>query len=329
MKKIILRIIGAIGIIGFIGCMFLYKYVYDILDNIQIRFTDTLFFNMADVMDIYITLLSFFALLSILGFTQVVAKIKAAFDFFFPYIDDNFDDDPDMDDYPKLRIGYYIRNTITVLISSVYPICRIINIFNPFLTSALDTKIIISLCSAVALIFLVFVIIRLCMKIKRSPFDYAVISLCIFFGLTAFLTFKNYSTRTIIFSTAPFLILSFVYFFLCWEDCDIFLIDIFDDEYFDFYYKLIDIEKKIKEKKGKKEKLEKLERKDNLISNRKNAKHKKIDTKKTVKKDKKDKKTQKKTAKKEEKVQKKANKYAASKSKSSSTKKKNSSFETK
>ena len=96
MKYLILKIIGIAGLV--ITALCSDYFINEFLSDEYSSRTSICF------IEVYGLLLIVFLLITIAGFSRTIARIKALIDFYT-----DFDDDPDLDGYPKLRIYKIFR----------------------------------------------------------------------------------------------------------------------------------------------------------------------------------------------------------------------------
>ena len=226
-------------------------------------------------------LLIVFTLITIAGFSRSIARLKALIDFHF-----DFDDDQDLDGYPKLYVFKIVRRVLFwVIIGAIVLMLVLSNWFSVFGTVVVYFA--IAGAGLVVLLALINIIICLCKKIEPLYGDigtiFLIVAIFLYFALQTWGV--NYMFVMII--NAPLLAVGLLYIFFSRDD-ELSAYEVFDwfcaDEYNDYYNMLCEREKEQEAK--------------NELSNHKQAKQKKIETTKTKIAEKKETKQVKKTEKK-------------------------------
>ena len=216
-------------------------------------------------------LLVVFVLLTIAGFSRSIARIKALIDFHF-----DFDDDQDLDGYPKLHVFKIVRRVLFwVMIGSILLMLILTNWFSVFETLVVYFSIVSA--GLVVLLAIINIIICLCKKIEPLYGDIGIIFLVVAIFLYFALQTWGVNYMFVMLINAPLLAVGLLYMLFSKDDM-LSAYEVFDwfcaDEYNKYYKMLCDREK---EQESKKE-----------LSNNKKAKQNKIETKQTKRAEKKE-----------------------------------------
>ncbi|MBQ8425486.1 MAG: hypothetical protein IJX17_05650 [Clostridia bacterium] len=240
MKYLIFKIIG---ILGLVATPFISKAYEEVVKPSYSVFKEAYWF------DLYSFLLVIFFIITLAGFSRSIAKIKAFIDFHT-----DFDDDPDLDGYPKLRVFSIIKKIILITSVVGVVISAILTGFIPFFKDNIYYIVTSALCLVFA-ITLINIIACLIMKIIPLKLDWAVFYAVIAFVLYYMLPYWGCEDNLKSIILSPIIALSLLNFLFVTEEY-ISADELFDwlyrDEYESFYKKLCDKENKQKEKEKEK-----------------------------------------------------------------------------
>lgn len=238
MKYLILKIIGIAGlaVTAFCSDYFIKQFLSD-----EYSSRSSFVF-----IELYGLLLVIFLLITIAGFARTIAKVKAFIDFHT-----DFDDDEDLDGYPKLRI-YKIFRLIMFFITLAFVIVSSILMEQ---VSFFKENIYYIVASSICLVFaLSFLNIIMCLIARVVPlkFDWAIIYSMIAIVLYFMLPYWGCKESISKLILAPIVALALLYFAFANEEyisADLLFDSLFRDEYNSYYKKLCDKEKQQKDKK--------------------------------------------------------------------------------
>ena len=264
-----------IGILGILFTPFIYLgYEQQHLANSNSRFMSIYWFEGC------LILLVVFVLMVIAGFSRSIARIKALIDFHF-----DFDDDQDLDGYPKLNVFRIVRRVL-------FWVCVGVIIFMLIMTNwfSVYEKIVayFAMISAILIVLLALIniVICLCKKIEPLYGDIGIIFLLIAVFLYFALQIWGINYMFIMLINAPLVAVGLLYIFFSKDD-KLSAYEVFDwfcaDEYNKYYKMLCDKEKDQESKdelsKNKQAKQKKIENKSIVRAEKKQAKNNKKQTK--------------------------------------------------
>ena len=283
MKYWILKIVGILG-------LFFTPFIYIGYADQHLESMNSRYMN-AQWGFVYEGLLIFFLLITIAGFARPIAKLKALIDFHF-----DFDDDQDLDGYPKLHTFAIIKRIIfwtvsfgalaLVIMSNWFPV------LNDYIVGSL-----IFVASLNILLSLINIIICICKQINPIYADIAVIFGII--GLVLYFVLPELGVLYILtmIIVSPIFAVALLYIAFAVDDL-ISFDEVFDwicaDEYNVYYKKLCEKEK---EQEAKKELSAHKQAKQKKIENKPIVRAEKKQAKQTKREEKQNKKTENKTTK--------------------------------
>ena len=214
-----------------------------------------------------IILLVLFLVITMAGFARSIAKIKAWIDFHT-----DFDDDQELDGYPKVKIFSFVKKIVAIVIVVAMIALSVMKNKVDFVTDNYS-RIMFILVAVLFVLFVASIIVCLIMRIVPLYYDVAVV--CAIIGIAIDSIFLYYGIARIYSAIAsvPLYAVSALCVSTIFDEF-ITIDDIFDwicdDTYDEYYKKLCDKEKATKE-----------------LSKNKQAKQKKIENKRVVKEQKK------------------------------------------
>ena len=233
MKYLILKIIGIGGLIimALTGNYFIEQFLTDTSRSSYVY------------IELYGILLVLFLIITIAGFSRIIARIKAFIDFHT-----DFDDDEDLDGYPKLRIYKIFRLVIFFVTLAFVVVSLILTNYVSFFKENIYYIVASSICFVFLLSFL-NIIMCLITKVVPLKFDWAIIYSMIAIILYFMLPYWGCKEMVTKFILAPIVALALLYFAMANDDlisADILFDNLFRDEYDDYYKKLCEKEKQQK-----------------------------------------------------------------------------------
>jgi hypothetical protein len=238
MKYWILKIIGIAGLVitAFCSDYFINEFLSD-------EYTSRSSFLF---IELYGLLLILFLVITIAGFSRTIARIKAIIDFYT-----DFDDDPDLDGYPKLRIYKIFRLVMLFVIAAFVIVSLILTNSVSFFKENIYYIVASSICFVFALSFL-NIIMCLIARVVPLNFDIAIIFSLIAVVLYFMLPYWGCNDKISKLILAPIIALALLHFAFSNDDyflADFIYDDLIRDEYDSYYKKLCDKEKMKKENK--------------------------------------------------------------------------------
>lgn len=261
-----------IGILGLVFTPFIYLGYYDqYLAGINSRYMDV------EWLYTYEALLIVFLIITIAGFARPIARLKALIDFHT-----DFDDDQELEDYPKLRIFAVVKRCVLWVAIIGFVVLAILANWVPALSKGSIYYLIASLTLS-AILALVNIIICICKQINPIYADigvlFAIIGVALFFHLDMW----GVTHIVILVVTSPIFAIALLYLAFAADDL-ISADEVFDwvcaDEYNEYYKKLCEKEK---EQEAQKELSAHKQAKQNKIQVKQTKRAEKKETKQTQK----------------------------------------------
>lgn len=276
MKYLVLKIIGILGLV-----------VTPIIMNGSYGYVEDFGSILArkSWFEAYELLLIVFLVITMAGFARSIAKMKATFDFYT-----DFDDDQHLDFYPKIKVYSFVKKIMTIL--AVVAII-VLSILREDI-AAIDKNyncIMLVITGVVFALYLASIITCLVAKVAPLYYDRAVVLIII--GIAIEEVMMYFGCKWIIAMMIPSPIYAFAILYLASALDDFISIEevfdwICDDEYNKHYKKLCDREKEKEEKKELSEhrqnKKAKIETKQTVRAEKKKVKQEQKEEKKSSKK---------------------------------------------
>ncbi len=234
---------------------------------------------------VYQSLLILFLIITLAGFARPIARLKALIDFHF-----DFEDDQELEDYPKLHTFAIIKRIVFWTASFGGIALGIMTTWFPALNNYIVGYLICA-ASLIILLALINIIICICKQINPIYSDIAVIFAIVGFALYLLLPMWGASYLFTMIICSPIFAIALLYLAFAADDL-ISFDEVFDwicaDEYNEYYKKLCEREK---EQEAKKELSENKQAKQNKIQVKQTKRAEKKETKQAIKTEKKTNKT--------------------------------------